>query len=108
MAGPAQSGVLSPLPRAPVDTPDLRRILGMELPVTVELAQRDMAIESILAIGVGTIIEFSASFDSEHILRVADRPIGRGFAVKIGENFGLRITSIAPVEDRIESLGGGA
>lgn len=80
----------------------------MELPVTVELAHRDMTIESILAIGVGTIIEFAASFDSEHILHVALRPIGRGFAVKIGENFGLRITSIAPVEDRIESLGGGA
>jgi len=84
---------------------NLKRILGLSVPVTVTLAERQMSIESILAIRVGTILEFDVSFDSDLQLRVANRPIGTGSAVKSGENFGLRITRIATVQDRIESLG---
>ena len=66
-----------------------------------------MAVESILAIKAGTIIEFEVVFDSELTLHVANRPIGRGFAVKHGENFGLKVSQIEPVEERIDALGGG-
>jgi flagellar motor switch/type III secretory pathway protein FliN len=55
---------------------------------------------------VGTIVEFEVPFDSELALQVANRTIGRGQAVKVGENFGLRITSIEPVPKRIDALGG--
>lgn len=85
---------------------DLRRILGLSLPVTVTLAERDMAVEMILAIRVGTILEFDVLFDAELTLCVSNRSIGQGHAVKVGENFGLRVTTIETVEDRIEALGG--
>jgi len=55
---------------------------------------------------VGTIVEFEVPFDTELALQVADRTIGRGQAVKVGENFGLRITNIASVPTRIDALGG--
>lgn len=84
---------------------DLRRILGLSLPVTVTLAERDMAVEMILAIRVGTILEFDVLFDAELTLCVSNRSIGQGHAVKVGENFGLRVTTIETVEDRIEALG---
>ena len=87
--------------------PSIKRILGLSVPVAVVLAERDMPIESILETTAGTIIEFEVSFDSELTLQVANRPIGSGQAVKVGENFGLRITRIGGVRDRIDALGGG-
>jgi flagellar motor switch protein FliN/FliY len=92
-------------PAPPERSANLKRILGLSVPVTVTLAEREMSVESILAIRVGTILEFDVSFDSELQLCVANHPIGTGTAVKSGENFGLRINRIATVQDRIESLG---
>jgi len=76
------------------------------VPVTVTLAEREMTIESILEIAAGTILEFDIPFDSELTLNVANRSIGRGQAVKVGENFGLRVTYIEPVEERIDAMKG--
>lgn len=75
--------------------------------MSVTLAKRYMPIETVLQITVGTIIEFNVPFDAELILSVANSEIGKGQAVKIGENFGLRITQIGTVPDRIDALGGG-
>jgi flagellar motor switch protein FliN/FliY len=85
----------------------MHRILGMEVPVSSVLAEQEMSIHEILKITVGTIIEFDKPSDEELHLYVANRRIGSGFAVKVGENFGLRISRIEPVEDRIDALGPG-
>ena len=73
--------------------------------VRVVLAERLMPVESLLAMRSGTIIEFDVPFDAELILCVGNRPIGVGQAVKVGENFGLRVSRIGSVEDRIQALG---
>jgi len=86
--------------------PDLQRILGLTVPVCVVLAECDMRIEAILNIKVGTIIEFDVPFDSDLGLVAANREIGSGQAVKVGENFGLRVSSIGTVRERINALGG--
>jgi len=65
-----------------------------------------MAIESIMGISVGTIVEFDVSVEAELTLYVANRPIGKGQTVKTGENFGVRITQIDTVEHRIDALAG--
>ena len=64
-------------------------------------------IDQILKTKIGTIIEFDVSFDSDLMLLVADEEVGCGQAVKIGENFGIRITSIKSVEERVQALGSG-
>ena len=87
--------------------PDIRRLLGLSVPVTVILAERDMTIASLLSMSVGTIIEFEVTFDSELSLQIAGRPIGVGHAAKVGENFGLRVTKIGSMEDRIDAMGHG-
>jgi flagellar motor switch protein FliN/FliY len=86
---------------------EIRRILDLSVPVAVVLAERDMTVESVLALTVGTIIEFDVPFDADLMLEVGNHPIGAGHAVKAGENFGLRITGIQDVHDRIEAMGGG-
>jgi len=91
----------------PADQPDLSRILRLSVPVMVVLAEQEMAIKSILEISAGTIVEFSVPFDAELELRVANQTIGRGNAIKIGENFGLRITAIDSVSRRVDAMSGG-
>jgi hypothetical protein len=37
---------------------------------------------------------------------VNNQVVGEGEAVKVGENFGLRLTAVGDLSDRISSLGG--
>lgn len=85
---------------------ELQRILHLSVPVTVTLAERHMSIDTILTLTVGSIIEFDVSFEADLVLNVADRPVGRGQAVKVGENFGIRLTGIGSVHERIDAMGG--
>jgi len=85
---------------------DVLRILGLAVPVSVVLADRDLRVEAILEMKVGTIIEFDVPFDSDLALFAANRRIGTGQAVKVGENFGLRVAKIGTVTERINALGG--
>lgn len=70
------------------------------------LAECEMTIESILAITVGSILEFDVPVETDLSLFVGNRPIGAGQAVKAGENFGVRVTRIEPVTERIGALAG--
>ncbi len=87
----------STIPAAPHRPREARveRILPLTVSVYVTVAERKMPIEGIVGISAGTIIEFGVPFDAELILRVGDQTIGYGQAVKVGENFGVRITRMA-------------
>lgn len=86
-------------------SPGLLRVLRTEVPLIVTLAQKRESAAKILQFGPGTILEFDQSCEKPLQLSVNNLPIGLGEAVKIGEHFGLRILSIVPADDRIESLG---
>jgi flagellar motor switch protein FliN/FliY len=45
------------------------------------------------------------SSEEELDLLVKNKTIGKGTAVKVGENFGIRITSIDSPQQRVEALG---
>jgi flagellar motor switch protein FliN/FliY len=84
---------------------DLRRILRLQVPVIVKLAERKLTLGEVMRLGAGAIIEFSKSSDEPLELLVNNKPIGVGDAVKVGENFGLKITQIGDVREIIRSLG---
>ncbi len=101
---PDHSSGAAPLP---ISVPaELRRILRMQVPVLVNLAERDLSLHSVLRWTPGSIIEFDKPADSELRLVIANKPIGFGHAVKVGENFGLRVAVIGNVTDRILAMGG--
>ena len=85
---------------------DLQRILSLAVPVMVNLAEQDMPVRKVLEFKPGSIIEFEQPFDADLALVVANRRIGMGQAVKVGENFGLRITQIGDIDETIQALGG--
>jgi flagellar motor switch protein FliN/FliY len=90
--------------RAPLPG-ELDRILRLEVPVIVKLAQRKLSMAEVLRLGMGAIIEFSKASDEPLELLINNKAIGVGEAVKVGENFGLRITQIGDVRTLIRSLG---
>lgn len=85
---------------------DPSRILRLEVPVIVRLAERTMPLSEILGLSTGAIIEFDKPSDSQLDLMINNKCIGLGSAVKVGENFGLRVTEVGSVVDRIHALGG--
>jgi flagellar motor switch protein FliN/FliY len=84
---------------------ELKRILRMEVPVIVKLADRKILLSEVLRLGVGAIVEFTKRSDQPLELLINNKVIGVGETVKVGENFGLRITQIGDVKQIIDSLG---
>ncbi len=87
---------------------ELQRILRLEVPVIVKLAERKISVSEVLRLGVGAIIEFSKSSDEPLELLINNKSIAVGQAVKVGENFGLRLTQIGDVKSVIRSMGASA
>ena len=94
-------------PRQPASTStnELQRILKLSVPVIVKLAERKMSFSEVLRLGNGAIIEFSKSSDEPLELLINNKPIGVGETVKVGENFGVRLTQIGDVHAVIRSMG---
>ncbi|MEM1166165.1 MAG: FliM/FliN family flagellar motor switch protein [Planctomycetota bacterium] len=83
----------------------LSQILNLEVPVIVRLAERDLPLSEVLAMVQGMIIELPKSAGDELELMINNKPIGTGTAVKVGENFGIRLSFLGDVRERIEALG---
>jgi flagellar motor switch protein FliN/FliY len=87
--------------------PDLKRIMQLEVPVIVKLAERKLPVAEVLRLGVGSIIEFVKSNDEPLQLMINNRTIAIGEAVKVGENFGLRIKQVGTIKELVTALGNG-
>jgi flagellar motor switch protein FliN/FliY len=85
--------------------PELMRVLRIRVPVIVQLARRNVALSKIRQLSNGSILEFDRQVDSPLELLIRNRPIARGVAVKVGENFGLQISEVESPARRIQSLG---
>lgn len=83
-----------------------RSLLRIDLTVRVALAQKRQRADDILGIGPGQIIQFNKSCDEMLDLMVGHQKVARGEAVKVGDKFGLRITSIVLPEERFHPVGG--
>ena len=86
-------------------TPHVERILALEVPIVVRLGVRTLRVSEVTALVPGSILELPKSAESELDLMVNNRVVGTGLAVKVGENFGLRISTIGNRAERIAALG---
>ncbi len=84
---------------------DIETILKLQVPVIVQVGRRRMPLDDILALGPGAIVDLDRSSEEELDLLVNNKIIGRGVAVKVGENFGIRITRVDETSRRIHALG---
>jgi flagellar motor switch protein FliN/FliY len=84
---------------------ELARILRLEVPVIVKLAERKLLLSEVMRLGAGAIIEFIKGSGEPLELLINNKVIAVGETVKVGENFGLRLTRIGDIRQVIQSLG---
>lgn len=88
-----------------LDRTNLDLILDTELDLTAELGSAMRTVREILELGPGSVIELNKLSGEPVDLFVNKRNFSRGEVVVIAENFGIRVTDILSVEERIDVLG---
>ena len=88
--------------------PLARSLLKIRVPVKVTLAETKIPIRRVLEIGPGSILQFNKSCEAPLTLEAGDQAIAIGEAVKVGDKFGLWITTIAMPDERFWVLNGNA
>jgi len=93
----------------PVDSarelpPYSQSLLKITVPVMVTLAEKKQALEQIVELSPGSIIQFDKSCEEMLDLSVAGRKVAMGEAVKVGDKFGLKITSVVLPDERFDKV----
>jgi flagellar motor switch protein FliN len=83
-----------------------RSLLHIQVPISVTLATKRQPIGQIMDLGAGSIIHFEKSCEEMLDLYVGEHAVAKGEAVKVGEKFGLRITSVILPEERFKPVDG--
>jgi flagellar motor switch/type III secretory pathway protein FliN len=84
--------------------PYTRSLLRIQVPVRVTLASCKLPLKRILELGQGSIIPFNKSCEEPLSLAVGNCEVAVGEAVKVGNKFGLRITSMVMPQERFYPL----
>lgn len=95
----------TPPPLTPgVEQEKLDLLLDIPLKVTVVLGRTRRPIGDVLKLGPGAIVELDALADDPVEILVNGVLVARGEVVVVGENFGVKITSIISPRERVEQL----
>jgi len=89
-----------------LESPNLALLMDVELPVSIRFGETEMLLEDIVKLGVGSVIELNSGVDDPVELIVNGKPLARGEVVTIDGFYGIRITEITNVGERIRSLNG--
>jgi flagellar motor switch/type III secretory pathway protein FliN len=81
-----------------------RSLLHISVPVRATLATTRQPVGRILDLGPGTILHFGKPCDEPLTLSVGRCDVAVGEAVKVGEKFGLRITSMVMPAEKFEPV----
>jgi flagellar motor switch protein FliN/FliY len=98
--------LISSQPQSAAQQQALQRVMKLHVPIIVRLAHRKILLSEVMRLGVGAIIEFVKGSSEPLDLLINNKVIGQGETVKVGENFGLRITRIGDAKQIIQAMGG--
>ena len=88
------------------EVPNLGVLMDVQLPVSIRFGETEMLLEDVVKLGVGSVIELSSSVDEPVELIVNGKSLARGEVVTIDGLYGVRITEISNVSERIRSING--
>lgn len=83
----------------------LGRVLDLRLPVVIELGRTHMLIKDIVELSPGSVIELNKLVGEPVDLFVNGKRFAQGEVVVIDENFGVRVTELVPLEQRLRQAG---
>ena len=69
-------------------------VMSLEVPVTIELGRTQMAVEDVLSLGRGSVVQLDRLVGQPIEVFVSGRPFATGEVVVVGEKFGVRILHI--------------
>lgn len=96
----------SPSPQSPEKpTANLDFIMDLPLEVSVELGRAKMQIRKLLQLGQGSVVELNKMAGEPAEIYVNSKLMARGEVVVLNEKFGVRLTEIISLADRVRSLG---
>ncbi len=84
---------------------DIKTILNLTVPLIVHVGGQKMIMDDVLTLCPGAILELNKSAEEELTLLINNIAVGQGVAVKVGENFGIRVTQIGSPEKMIQAMG---
>lgn len=95
-AAPAQRS--EPLPA------NLGLVLDVELDATIRFGEREMLLRDIFGLMAGAVVELNQMVSEPAELHVAGRLVARGEVVVVDGNFGLRVTEVAALHERVAAI----
>ena len=81
-----------------------RSLLKIQVPVTVTLATAKKHVRDLVELVPGSILQFEKMCDETLTLEVGNQTVAEGETVKVGDKFGLRITSIVMPGERFQNV----
>jgi flagellar motor switch protein FliN/FliY len=110
-----QPVTVSPAELAPLDEGDvkadpstadlnLKMVLDIPVDVHVEIGHTRVSIRDLLRLGVGSVVELDRLAGQPADVIVNGKLIGQGDVVVVNETFGIRITKLVGLQERIQSL----
>jgi flagellar motor switch protein FliN/FliY len=81
-----------------------RSLLRIEVPVVVTLATTRQPVSRVLDLAPGTILHFGKPCDDPLTISVGNCEVAVGETVKVGDKFGLRITSMVMPGEKFEPV----
>lgn len=82
----------------------LELLYDIDLDATIRFGTREMALNEVLEVGPGTVLELDRHVNEPVDLVVGDRIVARGEVVVLNGNFALRVTEVATPQLRLESI----
>jgi flagellar motor switch protein FliN len=81
-----------------------RSLLRIQVPVVVTLAATQQPVSRVVELAPGTILHFAKPCDEPLTLSVGHCEVAVGETVKVGEKFGLRLTSMVMPQERFDPV----
>ncbi len=83
---------------------NLAALLDVQMAVSIQFGETEMLLEDVIKLGVGSIIELNSGVDEPVKLVVNGRCFARGEVVTVDAFYGIKITEITSVTERIKSF----
>jgi len=83
---------------------NLAALMDVQLAVSIRFGETEMLLEDVVKLGIGSVIELNSGVDDPVELIVNGRCFARGEVVTVDAFYGIKITEITSVGERIQSV----
>jgi flagellar motor switch protein FliN len=83
---------------------NLGLVLDVALQATIRFGEKQMLLRDIFGLMAGAVVELNQMVNEPAELHVAGRLVARGEVVVVDGNFGLRVTEVASINERVAAI----